>query len=100
MRIGDQGRANELATMLLGINETERISAHRPTETPARRDQVEISETAKELQRIKTLVDQPAPGRAERIEEIRKAIEAGSYEVKSNQVADKIIRNVLTEAVL
>ncbi|WP_447863336.1 flagellar biosynthesis anti-sigma factor FlgM [Nitrospira calida] len=98
--MSDQGRANELATVLLGIKETERVSAHRQAETPARRDQVEISETAKELQRIKKLVDQPAPGRAERIEEIRKAIEAGSYEVKGNQVADKIIRNVLTEAVL
>jgi negative regulator of flagellin synthesis FlgM len=100
MRIPDNGRANELASALLGITETERVSARRQADSPAKGDQVEISEKAKELQRIKGLVEQPDPGRAERIEALRKAIEAGHYTVNADRVADKLIRNVLTDAVL
>lgn len=100
MRIPDHGRANELASALLGLTEVERVSAQRQAETPTRGDQVEISEKAKELQRIKAFTDQPDPGRAERIEEIRKAIETGHYTVKGDRVADKLIRDVLTDAVL
>lgn len=100
MRISDNGRAAELASALLGITETERVSSRRSADTPARGDQVEISERAKELQRMRALADQPDPGRAERIEAIRQAIESGRYTVASDRVADKIIRDVLTDAVL
>lgn len=100
MRIPDHDQANELARVLLGITETQRVSSRQPGDKPARRDQVEISEKAKELQRIKALVEQPDPDRAERIEQIRQAIEAGRYAVNDSQVADKIIRNVLTDTVL
>lgn len=64
MRIPDNGRANELASALLGITETERVSARRQTDSPAKGDQVEISEKAKELQRIKGLVEQPESGQS------------------------------------
>ncbi|MEW6246967.1 MAG: flagellar biosynthesis anti-sigma factor FlgM [Nitrospirota bacterium] len=100
MRISGNGRANELAKVLLGVQETEKVAGKKQGDLSVRRDQVEISKEAKELQRIKTLIDQPDLVRTERVEQIRKAIEAGTYDVKGKQVADAIIRDVLTDAVL
>jgi negative regulator of flagellin synthesis FlgM len=100
MEISGSGRAQELATLLLGVQEADRPAA-KPAPSPnPRQDQVDISEHAKEIQRIKGLVAVPDAARAEQIERIRQAIDAGTYDVSGRTVADALIRQVLTDAVL
>lgn len=100
MEISGHGRAQELAALLLGTQDIDR-SATKPSGGPAsQQDQVQISDNAKELQRIASLVDLSDDARAERIAGIRQALDAGTYDVSGRKVGDALIRHVLTDAVL
>lgn len=99
MQISGHGRAHELASLLLGV-EAERPSPSRANSPAPRQDQVDISEHAKEMTRIKTLAQESDPTRAERVEKIRQAVDGGTYTVSGRTAADALIRHVLTDAVL
>ncbi|MGH7232570.1 MAG: flagellar biosynthesis anti-sigma factor FlgM [Nitrospiraceae bacterium] len=100
MEISGHGRFQELANLLLGVQESDRSSQKARVNSGDPRDQVEISQRAKEIQGIKTRVEQSDTGRSERVEQIRTAIETGTYNMSGQAVADAILRNVLTDAVL
>lgn len=99
MQISGHGRAHELASLLLGVQETERPSQSKATPY-AHQDQVDISEHAKEIARIKALAEKPDPERAERVHQIQQAVDGGTYNVSGRTAADALIRHTLTEAVL
>jgi len=101
MEISQNGRSADLAKILLGVQETERTTAKKaiPQET-ATHDRVQISERAKELQRLRAAAEQPNAERDARVEQIRQSVEGGTYRVDGQKVADAIIRHVLTDAVL
>ena len=100
MQILGHGRADHLATLLLGPQEGAPAGANRRPSSDGRQDRVQISQQAKEIQRIKTLADQPDVVREARIEQISRAVDAGSYNVAGRKVADAIVRHTLTEAAL
>ncbi len=100
MQISGHGRAHELASLLLGVQETERPSQSKTKAPDSQQDQVDISEHAKEMARIKALVQKPDSARAERLEHIRQVVDGGTYKVNGRTAADALIRHVLTEAVL
>ena len=101
MEISHNGRAADLAKILLGVQDTERThnkkSAPQGTQS---QDRVQISEQAKELQRLRAAAEQPDAERDARVGQIRQSVEGGTYNVDGKKVADAIIRNVLTDAVL
>ena len=101
MEISHTGRAADLAKILLGVQDTERThnkkSASQGTQS---QDRVQISEQAKELQRLRAAAEQPDAERDARVGQIRRSVEGGTYNVDGKKVADAIIRNVLTDAVL
>ncbi len=100
MQISGHGRAHELASLLLGVQDVERLSPSRPKSTGSRQDRVDISEHAKEMARIKALAQEADPARVERVENIRQAVDGGTYNINGRTAADALIRHVLTEAVL
>lgn len=100
MHISGHGRAHELASLLLGVQEVDRAASSKAKAPMVQQDQVDISEHAKEMARIKVLAQQSDPARTERIENIRQAIDGGTYNVNGQTAADALIRHVLTEAVL
>ncbi len=100
MEISGQNNARELAAFLLGVHESERTGTPKTTPSGLQTDQIRISQRAKEIQQIKSLVQQTALSREEHIERLRQAIEAGTYDVSGRRTADALIRNVLTETVL
>jgi len=101
MEISHNGRAADLAKILLGVQDTERThnkkTASQGTQS---QDRVQISEQAKELQRLRAAAEQPDAERDARVGQIRQSVEGGTYNVDGKKVADVIIRNVLTDAVL
>lgn len=100
MEISGHGRAQDLAALLLGVQDADR-TAQRPAARPgSQQDQVQISEHAKELQRIAALLDEPDAARTEHIERLRQALDAGTYDVSGRSVADAMIRQVMTDAAL
>ncbi len=100
MQISGHGKADHLAKLLLGVQGTDGASAKPKTQQDGRQDRVQISDRAKEIQRIKALADQPDAAREERIERISRSVEAGTYTVSGKKVADALIRQTLTDAVL
>ena len=100
MQISGHGKPDYLAKILLGIQGTDGVSAKPNTQQDGRQDRVQISDRAKEIQRIKALADQPDAAREEQIERISRSVEAGTYTVSEKQVADALIRQTLTDAVL
>ncbi len=100
MEISGRGRAAELAKLLLGVQEPDQPTTKKYTKAEGQSDRVQISEQAKELQRIKALTNQPDQTRAEHVERLRRAIDNGTYTVQGRSVGDAIIRHALTDTVL
>ena len=101
MQISGHGKADHLAKLLLGVQETEGSGGRQAaTRTQVGKDEVQISAQAKELQRIRELANQPDPGRTEHVERIRRALDSGTYDVSGRAVGDALIKQVLTDTIL
>ncbi|MCS6296529.1 MAG: flagellar biosynthesis anti-sigma factor FlgM [Nitrospira sp.] len=101
MEISNNGRAADLAKILLGVQETDRThNKKNASQATQSQDRVQISERAKELQRLRAAAEQPDHERDARVGQIQQSVEGGTYNVDGKKVADAIIRNVLTDAVL
>lgn len=101
MEISNNGRAADLAKILLGVQETDRTQNKKSvSQATQSQDRVQISERAKELQRLRAAAEQPDHERDARVGQIQQSVEGGTYNVDGKKVADAIIRNVLTDAVL
>ena len=100
MQISGHGKPDYLAKILLGIQGADGVSAKPLPPQGGHQDRVQISDRAKEIQRIKVLADQPDAAREERIAQISRSVDAGTYTVSGTHVADALIRQTLTDAVL
>lgn len=65
------------------------------SDAPHNTDPVELSPENTEYQQILKHIDQAPDIRPDRLEKIRQALEAGSYHIGSNVVADQLIRETL-----
>ncbi len=63
-------------------------------------DSVRISSRAKEVASIKARVDAVPDVRTDRVEELRAGIEAGTYNIRGEMVAEKMIRETLIDTIL
>ena len=101
MQISGHGKVDHLAKVLLGVHEAENAGVRQaPAQAKAGKDEVQISAQAKELQRIRELVNQPDSERAEHVERIRRALDSGTYDISGRAVGDALIKQVLTDAIL
>jgi negative regulator of flagellin synthesis FlgM len=103
MQISGQGGARDLANLLLGVQDADRTASKPPVVQEVRQqpeDQVQISEYAKEIQRLKALAQEDDPARAEKVAQIQQAIAGGTYNVSGRAVADALIRSTLTDTVV
>jgi negative regulator of flagellin synthesis FlgM len=101
MQISGHGKADHLARLLLGVQDAEAAGAKAPSPSHvAGKDQVHISDRAKELRRIQALAQEPDPARVERIDRLRQEINGGTYDVSGRKVGDALIRHVVTDAVV
>ncbi len=61
-------------------------------------DRIELSTRSREIQHIDELIRSTSDIRESRVEQIRSAIQSGTYNVKAEQIADKILGgNVIDE---
>ncbi len=61
------------------------------------KDQVTLSEQAKKIARLMIEASNVPDIRADRVEEIKNAINSGTYEVKGSEIAGKIIKEALVD---
>jgi negative regulator of flagellin synthesis FlgM len=63
-------------------------------------DQVSLSGAAKELNKLKEIVDSMPDVRADKVDSLKNSIASGSYNVKGNDVAGKLITNTIIDGLI
>ena len=63
--------------------------------TAAKTDTVNISDAAKEIQEVRKELDNIPEVRAEKVEQLKNQIENGTYEIKSEEIAEKMLKDSL-----
>jgi flagellar biosynthesis anti-sigma factor FlgM len=58
------------------------------------KDRVEISSRSKEIADIMSAINQLPDVRTDKVQQVQKSIEAGTYSVDSSKVADKILKSI------
>jgi len=61
---------------------------------------VDLSSKAKDIQKIKQVLDQTPEVNDEKIQELKRKIESGSYEINPGQIADKMLRESLIDTII
>lgn len=61
----------------------------------AQTDTVNISDAAKEIQEVRKELDNIPEVRAEKVEQLKNQIENGTYEIKSEEIAEKMLKDSL-----
>jgi negative regulator of flagellin synthesis FlgM len=80
----------------LAPEKTQGKTAERSEEVLTK-DQVTVSETAKNIARLMVETSVLPDIRTDKVEELKNAINSGTYEVKGSEVAGKIIREALID---
>lgn len=103
MQIHGDDRTRLLETVLFGVKKTHSKGPVRPSEQEgesAATDRVEISGEAKEYQQLNQVIASLPEVRSERVAALQQKIEAGTYHPQSEEVAEKLVRSTLLDAVL
>ena len=102
MNISDKSPLHDLAGLLAGLQDVSPVKKQAPpaVPTPDASDQVQISTRAKEFQRAYELVAQTPDVRTEKVAKLQDAINTGTYNVRGEQVATKLITHTILDAVL
>lgn len=85
MRINETNRAN----MLQAYNKANKAQSTNDSKKSMGRDEVNISDQAMELAKLET--EDNSPARKERLQELKHQIEAGTYHVPSEKIAEKFL---------
>ncbi len=65
--------------------------------TPVKKDAVNISEASKMKQKIMQAINQSPDIREDRVAELQKKYEAGNLDMKSDEIADKMIQRAIID---
>ena len=74
---------------------TEELSEKDPRQQAIKSDTVVISETAKRIQAAQSQLETIPDVRSEMVADIKRRIEDGTYEIKPDKIAEKMIRESL-----
>ena len=97
---------NSLINLNAGIHrldshqQTQANKQQKPGEEPVKSDadRIELSVRSREIQHLDELIRSTPDVREARVEQVRSAIEEGTYNVKAEKIADRIIGgNVIDE---
>jgi negative regulator of flagellin synthesis FlgM len=102
MNISDKGHVTDLAGLLSGLHDVTKIQAKVPKVEPKadQQDKVKISAQAKEFQRAYELINQAPDIRTDKLAPLEEAIRTGTYNVRGEQVANKLIEQAILDTIL
>jgi negative regulator of flagellin synthesis FlgM len=78
----------------------EKATDGKSGEILAQDDQIDLSGAAKDIGRLQMEVSKLPDVRADRVEELKNAINAGTYDVKGDAVAGKLIKNAIVDKLI
>ncbi|MBI3592379.1 MAG: flagellar biosynthesis anti-sigma factor FlgM [Nitrospirae bacterium] len=97
MRITDKV---EVAPGLQRPDKTREKETGARSEEVLSKDQVTVSESAKEIGRLQAEVSKVPEIRADRVEEVKNAVNAGTYNVKGEAVAGKLLKEAIIDSLI
>ena len=102
MKISDQEPIRFLESYLLGVKGKQEASSAKQSQPiqPVSSDNVEISTRAKNYQQANRFIASVPDTRSDRIAQIQAKIEKGTELFQSAQVAEKLVRSTLLDAIL
>ncbi|HAK89956.1 MAG TPA: flagellar biosynthesis anti-sigma factor FlgM [Nitrospiraceae bacterium] len=89
-----------------GVGNVQKTDKAKEKATPERaeevvsKDQVTVSDRAKEIARLQLEVSKLPEVRTDRVEEVKNAINAGTYEVKGSEVAGKLLEEAVIDSLI
>ena len=75
-------------------------TARTPEEVTSKDDQVTLSEAAKEISKLTADAMKLPDVRTDKVEKIKNAINSGSYNVKGDAVAGKLLKDTIIEKLI
>jgi negative regulator of flagellin synthesis FlgM len=101
MNISNTSSLHDLAGLLSGLQDVTKVAKAPKVESkPDNKDQVRISTRAKQFQKAYELVAQTPDVRSEKVTPLQDAIKTGTYNVRGEQVANKLIANTILDTIL
>ncbi len=70
-----------------------------PQDPTARQDKIVLSASQEDQMRVRRIVDDIPDVRLEKVEALKKQIEAGTYKVDASEVADKMLGRLLADRI-
>jgi negative regulator of flagellin synthesis FlgM len=98
MIIGDKIEVNAINIQKVEKGK-EKASGERSDEVLFK-DQVSVSDKAKEIGRLQLEVSKIPDVRADRVDEIKNAMDAGAYNVKGEAVAGKFLQEAVIDSII
>jgi flagellar biosynthesis anti-sigma factor FlgM len=97
MKIQSSDGSSGIQRLVQKVQQTEGADQTRAAESPkpAPGEKVEISQEAREVQRLKEILEQIPNFREKKIEELRQLIESDQYEADLGKVSDKILQALI-----
>lgn len=74
--------------------------AEERTEEALSKDQVTVSDRAKEIGRLQVEVSKTPDIRTDRVNDVKNAINAGTYNVKGEAVAGKLVKEAIIDSLI
>jgi negative regulator of flagellin synthesis FlgM len=78
----------------------EKTSEEKGGEVLAQDDQIDLSGAARDISRLQTEVSKLPDIRTDRVEDLQNAINSGTYDVKGDAVAGRLIQNAIVDEVV
>lgn len=102
MRIEDKGKVGVEAYVqeIKDRVKVERTSPRKGVQRGEDREKVELSSRAKEVLKAKRLLETVPDIRVGKVSRLKRAIQEGTYEVSSSEVAEKMLREALLDQIL
>ena len=97
MEITPKNNSIPIDTYASQINEKNKNdpASEKTTKTAIKTDTVEISETARKIQEARKQLDSIPDVRAEKVAQLRDQIGTGTYEIKPEEIAEKMLKESL-----
>ena len=74
--------------------DTEHAEKAAPAKQPAPTDKVDISGRSREIADIMSSVNQLPDVRAQKVQELKQAVEAGTYSIDPQKIAEKMLKDI------
>jgi len=82
-----------------GLKQTPRATKSSEENPATDSDRIELSVRSRDIERIDALIRSTPDVRMDKVEQVRSAIENGTYNVKAENIADKIITGNMIDEV-